>query len=233
MYIRFILAQTLIIILFTPLFLIPDFLQHILLYHFLIRVFLAAGKIKVVNLSDHPAVFSYPVIYAGNHKCYADPMIVARQLKSKFTFVMASKVMQNFFFKIIGWRIGLISLDTRSPDHLLKSLNKISNFINRRKYSIIFFPEGEYVFGQPVGRLKKGIAKLAMETGAPVLPLAIYGIENHYVFEKRIKNQTAYIRFGTPIYYRDFPDTTAFLEELRKRIETLYYELEEKLKPHF
>ena len=91
------------------------------------------------------------------------------------------------------------------------------------------FPEGWYNFDKPVGPLKKGIAKLARETGLKVVPLAIYGIKNTFIEENKLYWKDVTINSGEPVKYSDYENDKKFLTALTKKIETLYAEIEQSL----
>ncbi len=226
--IRYILAQTLVIILYTPLLVVPTRFHFSFLYDFIIMLFLWAGKIKSINLTKDFVTPDRPVIYASNHKCYADPMIIAKHLKNKFTFTMAQKLMKGPF-KLIKLKMRLLTVDTRSMAKLERSLKEISSTMRKFDYSLIFFPEGKYVLDEPVGVIKSGITRLARDTDSEVVPVAIYGIAQDYIYDRPIVKKNCYIKIGKPINYKDFEDEGAFIAHLKSEIKKLYLELQNEV----
>jgi 1-acyl-sn-glycerol-3-phosphate acyltransferase len=226
--IRYILAQALVLVLYTPLLLVPIRFHFSFLYDFIIILYLWAAKIISIDLTKNFKTPRKHVIYASNHKCHADPMIIARHLKDRFTFVMAQKLMRGPF-KIIKLKMRLLTIDTRSLAKLEKSIKEISKTINRYNYSLVFFPEGKYILDEPVGAIKSGIIKLAKDTDSEVVPVAIYGISQDYIYDRPIVKKKSYIKMGSPINCKNFSTDEEFVGCLRNEIKRLYLELQEEV----
>ena len=227
-FVRYILAQALVIILYTPLLLLPTRFHFSFLYDFIIILYLWAGKIVSINLTKNFNTPKKHVIYASNHKCHADPMIIAKHLKDKFTFIMAQRLMRGPF-NIIKLKMRLLTIDTRSMLKLEKSIKEISKTVNKYNYSLVFFPEGKYVLDEPVGTIKSGITKLARDTDSEVVPVAIYGISQDYIYDRPIVKKKSYIKMGNPIDYKNFSTDKEFMSYLKNEIKRLYLELQEEV----
>jgi 1-acyl-sn-glycerol-3-phosphate acyltransferase len=82
---------------------------------------------------------------------------------------------------------------------------------------------------------KRGIGRLALESGAPVVPVAIVG-SSHVRNWKRLQFPTVSVRYGDPIVWDRIENPTrdqqqAAADEIFARIRTLYDELEAE-RPH-
>lgn len=226
---RLILVLSIIIILYFPLLLFPRRINFGPIYRFAMRLFFWASKIRVNNLSEHDFNRNNPTIYACNHKSYADGVIFAWNIKGPFTFSMSQHVLDKIPpFKIIGWKLGFIGVDKRNYISYAKTFEKIKK-ITGKGYSVIYFPEGYYTLDRPVGKFKKGIARIAKNTDVTVTPVAIYGVEQDFVHRKKLEWKEAYVKCGHPIRYSDFNDSGKFTIELEDRIEELYLEIDESL----
>jgi len=64
----------------------------------------------------------------------------------------------------------------------------------------VIFPEGTRVRGGPLGDPKRGIGRLALETGAPVAPVAVFGTE-HVRRGWRIRPRKIRLRVGAPLLF--------------------------------
>jgi 1-acyl-sn-glycerol-3-phosphate acyltransferase len=72
--------------------------------------------------------------------------------------------------------------------------------IVERGESVLIFPEGTRTRPGPLGRPKRGVGRLALQTGAPVVPIAVFGTEavrNGW----RIRPHKVRIRAGAPLTF--------------------------------
>lgn len=215
-------------VLFFPLIFIPIKLQYKLFWPIFTKMFLYATKIKVRNLSKIDINQYKGAIFASNHKTFADTYLIMNFLRIPFSILYRKDIIKNHFIKFMFWRAGLIPIEKNNAIFSLKAFNKIKNKI-KNKISIIFFPEGWYTLDKAVGDIKKGILFISKETNALVIPVAIYSKEHNFLFEDKLYWKEFYINAGFPIKYSDFNNDKDFLEELRKRIETLYTEIEKEI----
>ena len=98
--------------------------------------------------------------------------------------------------------------------------------IVKYKYSLIMFPEGWYDFNKVLGKLRKGIFKLSREAKVSIVPIAIYGINENFIYQKKLIWKDVYIKAGDPINYKIFKKSDDLLKHLESEIKKLYYEIE-------
>jgi 1-acyl-sn-glycerol-3-phosphate acyltransferase len=65
---------------------------------------------------------------------------------------------------------------------------------------VVVFPEGTRVRPGPLGSPRRGIGRLALETGAPVAPVAVIGTED-VRRGWRIRPRKVRLRVGRPLHY--------------------------------
>jgi 1-acyl-sn-glycerol-3-phosphate acyltransferase len=226
---RYIITIIFIIILYTPTFLVPRkiLFKYSFFMPFFVKLYLFFSKVRGHDCTEKPCSMKQdePVFYVSNHKSYVDSTLVARFINRDYTFVMKAEMARNPFFKIIIAKIGLIPMDRSDVLKQRHALDKIKR-MSSRGTSIIYFPEGWYTFDKPVGTLKSGIAKLARETGLKVVPIAINGIHNDFIYEKKLVWKDVFLKAGQTMRWSDYNDDKTFLTELKKRIENLYLELD-------
>lgn len=229
MIIRFVIAQIIFIFISLPFIFFPRIVHFKLLYPIFFKLYYWAAKTKIHNLSDKIYNDISPSIIASNHKSFTDFCFIAKHLKSPFTIIIKKEMINNIAFKFLAWKMGLIPVDRDNSISQLKAIKKANKMIIKNKYSLIIFIEGWYTFDKPIGQIKNGIVKLAKDTEVKIVPVAIYGIKNTFFKEKKLVWKDVYIKRGKAFSYNDFNDKTLFLNELKLRIEKLYYEIEREV----
>lgn len=174
---------------------------------------------------------SGPAILAFNHIAYLDPFAAAyvADLKGRRPrFLVKSELFQD---KRIGWLLRAINQievkrGTREApmalDHALAAL--------RRGELIVIFPEGTITDDPDLNPTepKSGAARLALESGVPIIPAAVWGTQNIWPkgYAKHWRpRQDLLVRIGEPMQTSGDPsDRRAWKElgaELMDRIAIL------------
>lgn len=192
-------------------------------------LYLFAAKIRVHDLSKNKIEQSPPVIYASNHKCFADFCLISTFLTKPFTILIKKEMINNIFFRFLAWKMALIPIDRQNIFDQKKAMEKAKKLIIKNNYSLIIFPEGWHIVDKRFGDFKKGITILAKETDVNVIPIALYGVNNNFIHENKLNWKHAYIKAGEPVNYKNFGDDNSFLDEVEKKISSLYNELEIEL----
>src|SRR6202790_3088030 len=137
------------------------------------------GRPKIEGLDYVP--HSGPAILASNHLAVADsfylPLVVSRRItflaKSEyFTGTGLKGWLQRWFFNVAGQ----VPIDRTDADTAQNALNTAERLLNEGKL-MGMYPEGTR---SPDGRLykgKTGLARLALQTGGPGIPVAMTGTD--------------------------------------------------------
>jgi len=115
-----------------------------------------------------------PRLFLANHLSTVDIWVLAVVLPNTCRFVAKRSL---FFVPILGqamWAAGFIPIDRGDRSQAIKSLNRAAARI-RKGASVILFPEGTRSRTGKLGPFKKGAFHLALETGVPIVPIAISG----------------------------------------------------------
>lgn len=227
MIIRFVIAQIIFIFITLPFILFPRIVHIKLFYPVFFKLYLWAAKAKIHNLTDKSINETSPAIFACNHKSFIDFCFIAKHLKKPFTVMIKKEMINNIAFRFLAWKMGLIPVDRDNSISQIKAIKKANKMLIKNKYSLIIFIEGWYSIDKPVGNIKNGIVKLALETGVKIIPAALYGIKNNFYEENKLTWKNVYVKFGKPFSFSEYNDKQLFLKELKSRIEKLYYEIEE------
>lgn len=110
-------------------------------------------------------------IIACNHQSFSDPPLVAAMIKGKFSFMAKSELFEkNFLFSWVIRRCGAFPVSRGTGD--TSAIDRAVSDIKKGKVFVIF-PEGTRSKDGTLGRGKSGVALIASQTGAPVLPVCI------------------------------------------------------------
>lgn len=134
----------------------------------------------VVEGAEHvPA--TGPVILAGNHLSFADSLFLALVLRRRITFLAKSE-----YFSTrgpLGWAMrwfftsaGQIPVDRKNAGKAASALQQAIGILEKGQIWGIY-PEGSR---SPDGRLhrgKTGVIRVALATGAPVVPVVLRGTD--------------------------------------------------------
>jgi 1-acyl-sn-glycerol-3-phosphate acyltransferase len=138
-----------------------------------------------------------PVILASNHRSFLDPFVIAVMAKRPIYFVAKQELFVN---RPIAWLLGALGafpIDRHGAD---QDAMATARAILERGEGVLIFPEGTRTRPGPLGRPKRGVGRLALETGAPVVPIAVHGTEavrNGW----RIRPHKVSIRAGAPLTF--------------------------------
>lgn len=115
------------------------------------------------------------VVYMSNHQSHLDIPMLYATLPSPTIRMLA----KTELFQIPLWGRGLraaefIEVDRSNPVRAVRSIDHAARLV-REGVSIYLAPEGTRSVDGRIGKLKKGGFHLALQTGAPIVPVAIRG----------------------------------------------------------
>ena len=174
---------------------------------------------KFSTSGDLPRDKRRPYVVVANHESFVDILLISHlpiEMKwlSKETF---------FKYPLIGWMmrmagdIRLVRGDRSSGAAAMKSCHDRLS----KRVSVMIFPEGTRSADGSLGEFKDGAFRLAIESGAPVLPLAVHGtrtaLRKH---DWRLGDSRAEVRVLEPIPTDGLgeDDVASLRERVRTRI---------------
>ncbi|MBB4662588.1 1-acyl-sn-glycerol-3-phosphate acyltransferase [Conexibacter arvalis] len=148
-----------------------------------------------------------PVIFAANHRSFLDPFIVGTMSRRPLYYVAKKQLFEN---RLQAWflnSLGAFPVDRGNGD---QQTIETAKAILARGDSVLIFPEGTRVRPGPPGRAKRGVGRLVLETGVPVVPLALIGTTD-VRRGWRIRPRKIRVRAGKPL---TFPHVESASREL-------------------
>jgi 1-acyl-sn-glycerol-3-phosphate acyltransferase len=183
---------------------------------------------KVKGLRNVPA--TGPLIIASNHLSFSDSIFMPLVVPRKVTFLAKSEYFtspgpKGLLKKLTFIALGQVPVDRsggrRSEAAIITGLQVLSE-----GKCLGIYPEGTR---SPDGRLYKGrtgIARLAIESGAPIIPVAMFNTEKIQPTGKVIPNiQRVGMTFGEPMYFDGDSTDLAYLREVTDQIMNRIQEL--------
>jgi len=145
-------------------------------------------------------------ILASNHLSHMDWFMSGYIITPrKFTFI--GQVDQYTGFKKI-WRSimyfygGVIPINRKSDESKRKAIATAIKLLGKG-YCVVIYPEGGRAYDGVMREFKPGVGKMCLDSGVPVLPVALAGTQELLPPHGRLKfKKTARIAIGKPL---DFP----------------------------
>jgi 1-acyl-sn-glycerol-3-phosphate acyltransferase len=149
----------------------------LLKYIFLGPLLAMLGRPKIEGLENIPR--SGPAILASNHLAVMDSFYLPLVVRRRITFLAKAEYFTGAGLK--GWlsrwffnAVGQVPIDRTDADSAQAALRTAERLLGEGKL-LCMYPEGTR---SPDGRLykgKTGMGRLALQTGVPVIPVAMIG----------------------------------------------------------
>jgi glycerol-3-phosphate dehydrogenase (NAD(P)+) len=177
--------------------------------------FKAYFRLRRIGLEHIPA--EGPVLVASNHRSFADPFIIGTCLPRPLRFVAKSELFEKRWQARLLLALGAFPIRRGESD---EQALETARLILRQGGAVGIFPEGTRVRPGPLAKPKRGVGRLALETGAPIVPVAILGTED---IRKglRVRPRRVAVRCGRALRFPrpvDGPVTARLAEEVTARI---------------
>ncbi len=181
-------------------------------------------KVKPEGKENVPAQGA--AILASNHLSFSDSIFLPLVLRRRITFVAKAEYFDDpktaWFFRAVGQipiRRGGGSASQRALDSAMEVLDRGGLFG--------IYPEGTR---SPDGRLYKGhtgVARLALQSGAPVIAVAMVGTREAQPIGQVKPNffSPIGIRFSKPMYFDKYNDRADDPRVLRQITDEIMFEL--------
>jgi 1-acyl-sn-glycerol-3-phosphate acyltransferase len=157
-----------------------------------------AYRVKVEGRENVPA--DGPVILAANHRSFLDSLFLPLVIKRRVTFVAKA---EYFDSKKTAWffrGLGQIPIRREGGSASEGALMAATDVLERGGVFGIY-PEGTRTRDGFTHRGHTGVARLALKTGAPVVPVGLVGTDEAQPTDKKMPRafKTVTLRFGAPI----------------------------------
>ena len=135
-------------------------------------LFVSRIKVSVKGLSNIDGSKSY--VYMPNHQSNFDIPVLLGTLKVQFRWLAKAELFKIPIFGQAMRKAGYISIDRNNRESAFESLKVAANKI-KSGVSVLIFPEGTRSRDGNIRPFKKGGFVVAIDSGAPIVPIVITG----------------------------------------------------------
>ncbi len=140
---------------------------------------------------------SGPLIIASNHRSFLDPFVLGTLVRRPVYFLAKEELFNRPWQAWVLNSLGAFPVRRGAGD---QEAMATAREILARGDCVVIFPEGTRVRPGPLGTPRRGVGRLALETGARVVPVAVMGSEETRR-GWRIRPRKVRIRCGRPLTF--------------------------------
>lgn len=184
-----------------------------------VRTGLRLAGIRVAAVWEQALDPSQTYLFFSNHVSNLDPPVLLPQLPQRTAAFLKRSLMK---IPILGWGMRLANFIPVDRDGRVESAiesMECATGVLASGVHVLSFVEGTRSRNGRLQPFKKGSFYLAMHSGAPVVPVSIYGTES--MMKKgslRIDPGTAHIVFHAPLRPHDYASREDLMEAVRASI---------------
>jgi glycerol-3-phosphate dehydrogenase (NAD(P)+) len=155
------------------------------------------------------------VILASNHRSFLDPFAIGCCLGRPIYFMAKQELFKN---PLVGWFLNCLGAFPVKRGASDEESVATSLALLERGQAVVIFPEGTRIRTGSLAQPKRGVGRLALQSGSPVVPIAVTNSERARR-GWRIKPVKVHIRCGPPITFPIVKEPSPFLAgEVTERI---------------
>jgi 1-acyl-sn-glycerol-3-phosphate acyltransferase len=159
----------------------------------LLPFFLVYFRLERIGREHIPT--SGPVLLAANHRSFLDPFVIGALARRPVYYMAKRELFERRWQAWILNGLGAFPVDRGNGDEQAMTTART---ILERGDCVVIFPEGTRVRPGPLGRPHRGVGRLALQTGARVVPVAVIGTED-VRRGWRIRPRKVTLRCGRPL----------------------------------
>jgi 1-acyl-sn-glycerol-3-phosphate acyltransferase len=173
-------------------------------------------KTRITGLENFPT--HGPAIIAFNHLGDADAVLLFATLPfSPIEGLGKIELYEHWLVGPVFRAYGIIWVHRGQPDR--KAIRAALNALAEGRM-ISLAPEGRQSVTGALEEGEKGAAFLALKSGAPIVPIALTGLENQNIYGhlKRWRRAPVSLSVGKPFFLEENPDRQKMIQEGTRRI---------------
>lgn len=140
---------------------------------------------------------SGPLLLAANHRSFLDPFVIGALISRPVYYVAKRELFERRWQAWLLTSLGAFPIDRGRSDAQAIATAKA---ILSRGDCVVIFPEGTRIRQGPLSAPRRGVGRIALETGAAVVPVAVIGT-GEVRRGWRIRSRKVRLRFGPPMRF--------------------------------
>jgi 1-acyl-sn-glycerol-3-phosphate acyltransferase len=152
-------------------------------------------RVKAIGVENVPK--TGPLVLAPNHFSQMDHFFAGVYLRRKIRFMAKSQLFGPPVLTYIYKHGGVFPI--RRGHHDEEAFETVHELL-RQGEMLLVYAEGGRSRSQQLGQPKPGIGRIALESGVPIVPVAIHGSERARQWTK-LRFPKVTIQFGEPVTY--------------------------------
>jgi 1-acyl-sn-glycerol-3-phosphate acyltransferase len=187
-------------------------------------IFRSMWRVHVRGLEHVPD--EGPAIFCPNHTSVIDSFFLPLTLPRKITFVGKAEYMDDWKTKYLFPAMGMIPIDRGGGSAAERALDTAARVLERGELFGIY-PEGTRARDGRLHRGRTGAARLALRTGAPIIPVGIVGTRDIQPPDAKVPTpfKAAKVSFGRPVDPARYGDRTDDRLVLRQMTDEVMFEI--------
>lgn len=161
----------------------------------LVPFFLVYFRMQRIGREHLPS--SGPLLLASNHRSFIDPFVIGTLVRRPVYYMAKRELFEKRWQAWALNALGAFPVDRGAGD---TAAMDTARAILERGDCVVVFPEGTRIRRGTLGEPKRGVGRLALETGAPVAPVTVVG-SDAVRRGWRIRPRKIRIRVGPPLRF--------------------------------
>mmetsp|Transcript_19035 Transcript_19035/g.46752 ORF Transcript_19035/g.46752 Transcript_19035/m.46752 type:complete len:370 (+) Transcript_19035:34-1143(+) len=190
------------------------------------RIILALMGVKYDAVGPGKLDLNQHYVLAANHESLTDTALVYSVLHKRHLIAVGKKELS--YVPVFGWLMylgGHVVVDRKNHESAMKSMQRAEDSLIKRPRTVLVFPEGTRSRDGKLKDFKKGAFVLAIQTGLPVVPMAVIGTGDLLKADKlgmRLKGKIRLV-IGDPIKTKgmSYKDRDKLCARVQKEVKKL------------
>jgi 1-acyl-sn-glycerol-3-phosphate acyltransferase len=165
-------------------------------------------RLRAESIGNVPS--NGPVILAPNHFSAMDHWFVGILLGRRVRFMAKSQLFKGALLEFILLHAGAFPVRRGQRDE--EAITTAKRILSRAGV-LVMYPEGGRSRSGQIGiAARPGVGRLALETGVPVVPVAVVGSERARNW-RRLKFPAVTVRYGSPLSFPTQPEPSRLRQQ--------------------